>query len=153
MSKRFKHGGVGTRIYEIWHSMKKRTNGTGNQYSRLVYKHVELCDDWSSFEVFRDWAMANGYSDGLSIDRIDNAKGYSPDNCRWATAAEQAQNRTTGRLNAEAVIDIRRRYESGEAMTSIGRDYKTCASTINKVVKGRRWKNIEQPESAAQIGV
>jgi len=152
VSKRFKHGGVGTRIYEIWHGMKNRANGTGNQYSRIVYKHVDLCSDWLSFEAFRDWAMANGYSDGLSIDRINNSEGYNPENCRWVTAAEQAQNRTTGKLDARAVIDIRRRHENGEAMASIGRDYETCASTINKVVKGRRWKNIEQPNSAANIG-
>jgi len=147
-----KHGGVGTRLYDIWHSMKKRAKGTSNQYSRIVYKHVDLCNEWLSFEAFRDWALANGYADELSIDRIDNAKGYSPNNCRWATAAEQAQNRTTGKLDAEAVVDIRRRHKRGETMASIGQDYKTCASTINKVVKGHIWNNIEQPDGVANIG-
>ena len=151
--KRLKHGGVGTRLYEAWHSMKRRANGTSNQYSRLVYKHVDFCSEWQDFETFRDWAMANGYADGLSLDRIDNSKGYSPENCRWATAAEQAQNRTTGKLKAGDVVEIRERHAEGETMTSIAKDYNTCASTVNKVVKGLRWKNIGQPDNAAITGV
>ena len=150
---RLKHGGVGTRIYEAWHSMKRRANGTSNQYSRLIYKHVDLCEEWEDFTAFRSWAMANGYTDELSLDRIDNSKGYNQENCRWATYEEQAQNRTTGKLKAEDVIEIRTRHAEGETMVSIAKDYNTCASTINKVVKGLRWKNIKQPDSVANIGV
>lgn len=52
-----------------------------------------MCAEWDDFTVFRDWALANGYSDNLTIDRIDNERGYSPDNCRWATMAEQNKNK------------------------------------------------------------
>lgn len=63
------------------------------------YKHyggrgITVCDEWlNGFQAFYDWAMSHGYADNLSIDRIDNEKGYSPDNCRWVTASEQNKNR------------------------------------------------------------
>ena len=54
-----------------------------------------MCDEWKDdFQKFYSWSMAHGYSDDLSIDRIDGTKGYSPDNCRWADIYTQNQNRT-----------------------------------------------------------
>jgi hypothetical protein len=55
---------------------------------------IAICDEWlNSFDDFYFWAVSSGYSAKLSIDRKDNDKGYSPDNCKWSTAKEQAQNR------------------------------------------------------------
>ena len=58
-----------------------------------AYRHCTICDEWLNFVNFYRWAMANGYRKELTIDRIDNEKGYSPDNCRWVTMAEQNRNR------------------------------------------------------------
>ena len=58
-----------------------------------TYRHCTVCDEWLNFVNFYRWAMANGYRKELTIDRIDNEKGYSPDNCRWVTMAEQNRNR------------------------------------------------------------
>ena len=58
-----------------------------------TYRHCYICDEWLDFTNFYRWAMANGYRKELTIDRIDNEKGYSPDNCRWVTIVEQLRNR------------------------------------------------------------
>ena len=90
-----KHGKFYTRLSSIWRDMKKRCYcpNAGN-YKHYGARGITICDEWlHNFQAFWDWAMANGYQDDLSIDRIDNDKGYSPDNCRWATQKAQVNNR------------------------------------------------------------
>jgi hypothetical protein len=85
---------VDRRLWLIWRSMLQRTAEEWRNYVG-----ISVCKAWKTdFAAFRDWALANGYEPGLSIDRIKNSKGYSPSNCRWTTAKEQARNRTTNRM-------------------------------------------------------
>lgn len=90
-----KHHGRFTRLYSIYAAMKQRCCNP-NYFESQYYggRGITICDEWkNNFVAFRDWAMANGYKDGLSIDRVNTNKGYSPDNCRWATAKEQSRNK------------------------------------------------------------
>ncbi|MCM1236882.1 MAG: DNA cytosine methyltransferase [Ruminococcus flavefaciens] len=83
-----------TRLYNIWKLMKRRCNCPKSEnYDHYGGRGITYCDDWEHFEPFRDWAYTSGYSDNLTLDRIDNDRGYSPDNCRWVTLTEQVNNR------------------------------------------------------------
>ena len=89
------HKQSGSRLYGIWRKMKDRClNENVPCYSRYGGRGIDICDEWKNdFEAFLKWALENGYNEHLTIDRKDNSKGYSPDNCRWATNKEQSRNR------------------------------------------------------------
>lgn len=94
------HGMTGTRLYRIWCGMKSRCYYKNHiEYINYGGRGIRVCQDWeSSFESFFSWAMVNGYSDNLTIDRIDNDGDYCPTNCRWSTYREQENNRRGLRL-------------------------------------------------------
>lgn len=92
-----------TRLYTIWLGMRARCNRpTHHAYSLYGGKGVKVCEEWSEYPAFKEWAIANGYADNLSIDRIDPSKGYSPDNCQWLTPSENTaranKNHTTRKV-------------------------------------------------------
>lgn len=93
----YKHGGKGTKLYEVWYTMRRRCNCPNSKaYKYYGGKGITVCKEWDTdFSVFQKWAIENGYTEGLSIDRIDVTGNYEPSNCRWATRKEQSNNKTT----------------------------------------------------------
>ena len=73
--------------------IKRCHNVNSKSYLHYGGRGIAVCEDWlNSFQLFYEWAMSNGYQQNLSIDRIDNDKGYSPENCRWITMKQQCRN-------------------------------------------------------------
>lgn len=94
------HGMFGTRLYMIWADIKRRcTNPNCDTYHYYGGRGITVCEDWkNNFQTFYDWAIAAGYRDDLTIDRIDTNGDYCPDNCKWSTWEEQENNRRNNRL-------------------------------------------------------
>ncbi len=96
-----KHGDNKTRLYRIWSAMKTRaTNKNTKTAYRYVLRGITICDEWkNSYEIFKQWAVENGYEDTLTIDRIDNDGNYEPNNCRWVTQQVQMSNTRLDRID------------------------------------------------------
>lgn len=85
-------------LYSKWKNMKDRCFNVNNkEYNCYGQRGITVCDEWkNSFENFYQWSIENGYKTNLTIDRIDNDKSYSPDNCRFVTLSENVRKRNLG---------------------------------------------------------
>jgi hypothetical protein len=96
LSKPKTHGYGGTRIYHTWHGMIDRCNNSKcKAFKDYGGRGIKVCDEWLDINTFVEWANENGYTDKLTIDRIDVNGNYESSNCRWATQSIQANNKRT----------------------------------------------------------
>lgn len=134
----------GTRIYSIWHSMKCRCYYEKHpHYNNYGGRGIKVCEEWKkSSNSFGDWAISNGYSDDLTLDRIDVNGNYEPSNCRWITMKEQASNKRESKRNGYLgkLIEI-----NGESKTK--REwcdfYGISKKTVDKRIYKLKWGVVE----------
>lgn len=129
-----------TRIYRIWKGMFTRCYNTKYRlFKDYGGRGILVCDRWHSFENFRD-DMLSTYADGLSIERIDNNKGYSKSNCKWATTKEQNKNKRMFKLTREKISEIRVKWNNGSYGIGkiLAKEYGVNAGVISEIVNRKR---------------
>lgn len=112
-----------TKLYYVWSAMRQRCENPKNKdYYLYGARGIKVCEEWADYSAFKEWAMENGYQEGLYLDRIDNDKGYQPDNCRWSTLEEQANNRRGNiitEINGEELTLAQAAYKYGLKYTTV----------------------------------
>lgn len=97
-----KHGGAiykHRKLYKAWYTIKQRCENPNRQkYPIYGGRGIIVCDEWQDPNAFIEWALNNGYKEGLQIDRINNDGNYEPQNCRWVTSKENCRNRRSNVL-------------------------------------------------------
>ncbi len=118
------HGDSRTRLYSIWFGIKVRCLKKSNHaYKYYGGRGITISEEFSKYEAFRAWALANGYTDKLSIDRINNDGNYSPENCRWTDQVHQVRNSRQARnlnVNGESHCISEWTEVTGLKCTTIG---------------------------------
>lgn len=115
-------------LYSVWYNMISRCNNPNyHNYKNYGYKGIKICDEWLVFENFYEWSISNGYKNKLTIDRIDNSKNYTKDNCRWVDWKVQENNRTNNRIETyngitDTVANLCRKFD---------KDYELIRKRIN----------------------
>jgi hypothetical protein len=115
------HGMTGTKLHNAWRSMKARCNiESCSNYSSYGGRGINVCDEWNdSYEIFEEWALASGYADNLTLDRINTNGDYEPSNCRWVDKTIQARNRRVRKTNNTGVTGVSKRKDSGKYRATI----------------------------------
>lgn len=132
-----------SRLNRIYYCMRTRClNPNFKEFKHYGGRGITICKEWADPEIialgrrgrvtkgwlaFKNWAMLNGYKDDLTLDRIDNNKGYSPDNCRWVTMKTQCNNTRRNHL-----ITYKGKTQSLSAWCNeLGLNYSTVRARLN----------------------
>ncbi len=138
------HGLSGHPLYGTWTAMLQRCGNPGHHaYARYGGRGIKVCDRWHDLALFvADIERLIGpRPDGMTLDRVDNDRGYDPGNVRWATRAQQIRNASQARLTEEIVDDCRVRYAWGEATArELAAEYGVAMRTMYGALSGATWK-------------
>lgn len=151
------HGQSYTRLYRCWGGMVQRCTNYNDIETYHLYggRGITVCDEWREFVNFKCWALANGYKEHLTLDRIDNDGNYEPSNCRWATMKEQNNNtrrnvhikcpdgRVLTRMQLAEEIGIDYHVIKGRHITNPNISYERLIRPVGKQQKSR----INNPKS------
>ena len=128
-------------LYSTWSGMIGRCENPKNiAFKNYGGRGITMCSDWrNSPSVFIEWSKVNGHQAGLSIDRINNDKGYSPENCRWVDRKTQNRNTRKVRLGADKLPEILALRAKGLSQEKIGKLYDVKQAAISKLLLRKTW--------------
>jgi len=140
------HGGARTRLYNTYNAMRGRCRNPNNEkFPHYGGRGIKVCAEWNSFSAFRDWAHSHGYTDDLTIDRIDNDGNYEPANCQWITIEANSSKSAQGELHPRTHLtddDIRAIRADRRTQVEIARDYKVSQSSISFIKNHITWSHV-----------
>lgn len=140
-----------TRLYHIYHGMKKRCyNKKSKSYEYYGARGIGICDEWrDNFEAFYDWAISNGYSDELTIERVDVNGNYCPENCTWITMEEQHKN--TRKITPIRIVETGEIFpsvaECARYLNGSGGNISSCLSGRLEAYKGLHFQKLTREEA------
>lgn len=148
--KQTMHGETDTPLHSIWQNMKRRCyEKTNAKYGTYGKRGIRVCDDWKdSYISFAEWARANGYKEGLTIERIDVDKDYEPSNCEWIEPSEQSRNKTVTHYHEIDGVTYQTMNDLSESFdipvkTLFSRFYRgDRGKDLVRTIGERRWKKI-----------
>lgn len=131
-----------TPTYRSWENMKQRClNPRCPKHPRYGGRGIAIDPRWLGPRGFQHFLADMGERPpGTTLDRVKNDRGYSKRNCRWATPAQQAQNRRDTRLSPARVRSIRRMHHRGMRVTDIARATGLYRSNVSRIVRNRAWR-------------
>lgn len=132
------HGLTGDPIHKLWLGMIARCKYT--YYKHYQNKGIKVCDEWTNnFISFYNWAVANGYKKGLSIDRINNNGNYEPNNCRFVTTKENNRNRSSTKINQDIANQIRHFKSKTITAKGTARIFNVSINIVENVWSNNSW--------------
>jgi hypothetical protein len=138
----YRAGGEQHPLYTVWCDMKARClTPTTTHYKHYGGRGLTVCKQWLTNPVgFINWALHNGWQPGLTIERKDNSKGYSPQNCTWATRIEQSRNTRHTKLTLARARQIRALLASGVTQKQIGKQFGVTQANVSDIKLNNIWK-------------
>jgi len=136
------HGQTPKKLYQRWQTINNRCSNPNNRsYKDYGSKGVTVCAKWRhDYQPFKEWALNNGYREGLDLCRKNVTKNYTPENCYFATEAQSAQHKTTTKMTWEKVRNTRQLYQDDSmSQDQLGKKYKICSSTVSRIVNNKLW--------------
>ncbi len=118
-------------LYCTWQNMKQRClNEKNHKYKRYGGRGITICNEWMEIKGFYEWAKISGWSEGMTIDRIDNNGNYEPSNCRWVSRSENSKKKSTTKLSIEQVKEIKNKIAAGFTNRQLSKVYNVSDGTI-----------------------
>lgn len=116
-------------FYNTWQAMKQRCYNKNNpKYKRYGGRGISVCEEWIDIKGFAEWALSNGWKQGLTLDRINNDGNYCPKNCHWVSVSENSRKKCTTKIDIITAQEIRSRIN--EDWEELAKEYKCSHGNI-----------------------